>query len=602
MNVSEKFQDVYSYIISEESKFRTERVPLASNWRDWNMYEHIDRSFQLINSKFYKGIQDFTRYFHNIILPIAQVNYRTEGFDFKDVELFVDNPENYHKSFLAKKYHQWWAPVNKINTAIDESVESYFDYGLALLKNVNEARPEVVKLQQIAFCDQTSILNGPICLKHNYSIPELQEMIPKWDKNKVELAIMMARFVKQEEKSFDEDTNTPGKYVEIYELHGSFPESWLGPEKLGEEWEDTGKYTPQVHIITYYADGETNNKKGLTLFKGKEPKPVFKALERDPIYGRACGRGGIEELFHPQIWANWSMQQVKDILEAGAQMFWVTNDKKFGNQKLKDLKKGEVKYIEDGKDLVPKQMQASSKIPYDQFVNTLEQSARTIGSASDPQLGLNPVSGTPLGTTEIVTKEGQGVHEYRRGKIAEFWGEVYRDWIIPHFSKEITKGSKWLDSLSLQELQKIAENVAIKETNRRVVQMVIDGKFPTQEQIDTFKELAKQSFMEGGDKRFIEIIKGEFEDLEMDIQISVAGKQKNLFENVSKLNSIFRTVFTPAGIQALQANPVAQDLLNEILEKSGLSPIPFGASMPKQSQPMAMGTVPTMEAPLPITA
>src|SRR5574341_740777 len=30
----------------------------------------------------------------------------------------------------------------------------------------------------------------------------------------------------------------------------TFPESWLGKEKLGEDWEDTGKYSPQINIIT----------------------------------------------------------------------------------------------------------------------------------------------------------------------------------------------------------------------------------------------------------------------------------------------------------------------------------------------------------------
>lgn len=606
MSIAEQYQDVYSYIISEEENFRTERVPLASNWRDWNMYEHIDRSFQLKNSKFYKGAQDYTRYFHNIILPIAQVNYRTEGFDFKDVQLYVDNSENYHKSFMARKFHQWWAVENGINTAIDESVESYFDYGLTLLKNVNEARPEVIQLQQIAFCDQTNIMSGPICLKHNYSIPEMLEMKDKWIGAEVDKAVAMARFSKQEEKSFEELTNTPGKYVEVYELHGSFPESWLGVEKMGQEWKDEGKYISQVHIITYYVDSQTNRRKGITLFKGKELKPIFKALKRDEIYGRACGRGGIEELFHPQIWANWSMQQVKDILEASAQMFWVTNDKKFANQKISNMKKGEVKYLEDGKDLVTKQMQASSKIPYDQFTNLLEQNARTIGSATDPQLGLNPVSGTPLGTTEIVTAQGQGVHEYRRGKIADFWAEVYRDWVLPNLSKEITKGAKWLDSISLAELQDIAEKVAVKETNKRVVQMVIDGKFPTQDQIDAFKELAKQSFIEDGDKRFFEIVKDEFKNLAMDMEIDIVGKQKNLFENVSKLNSVFRSVFTPAGIQVLQSSPAAQELLNQILEKSGLSPVTFSAmqakQMPTQRPAIMSGAMSPQMPELPITA
>lgn len=586
--VAEKYQAVYDYILQEEVNYRTERVPLASNWRDWNMYEHIDRSYQLKNSRFYKGVQDYSRPFHNIILPIANVNYRSEGFDVKDTEIYVDNAENYHKSFVARKFHGWWAKENQIDTAIDETVESYFDYGLALVKNVNEARPEVVPLQQIAFCDQTDIMSGPICLKHYYSIDQLQQMAGKWDKAMIHKAILLSRTSREVDQAQDDKTKTPGKYLEVYELHGMFPESWLGEEKLGEDWVDEGKYSPQIHIVTYHTSPTDSTQKGITLFKGEEPKPVFKALVRDPIFGRACGRGGIEELFHPQIWANWSMIQIKEILEQIANIFWVSNDRKLANQKLANMKKGQVNFLDDNKDLVAKQVSASSKIPFDQFLNVLEQNARTIGSASDPQLGLNPVSGTPLGTTEIVTSQGVGVHDYRKGKIADFWAEIYRDWVLPHLSAEINKGSKWLDELSLQELQDVAEKVATKEANRRIVRMVLAGRIPTQDEADMFRMMVKESFMKGGEKRFIEILKNEFSDLALDVKISVAGKQEALFENVAKLNSVFRAVFNPAGIQVLQSNPQAGELLNQILEKSGLSPINFAAGLqaPKNMAPM----------------
>lgn len=599
----EKYPEIYDYILQEEKNYRIERVPLASNWRDWNMYEHIDRSFQLKNSKFYKGSQDFSRMFHNIILPIANVGYRTEGFDVKDVSIYVDNADEYHKSLLARKYHKWWAKENHIDTAIDESVVSYWDYGLTLVKNVNEARPEVIQLQQIAFCDQTDILSGPICLKHYYSVDQLVDMKGKWDGTKIDQTLMFARTTRGVPQSNSDTVKTPGKYVEVYELHGTFPESWLGEDKLGEDWVDTGKYVPQLHIVSYYTSPIDGIKKGITLFKGKEPKPVFKALARDPIHGRACGRGGIEELFHPQIWANWSMKQVTDILEAIATIFWASNDPKLKNQKLKDLKKGQVLFLDDGKDLVAKQINSSSKIPFDQFLNLIEQNARTIGSASDPQLGLNPVSGTPLGTTEIVTKQGEGPHAYHQGRLAEFWAEIYRDWGLPHFAEELNKGSKWLDELSLDELQTVADNVATCEANDRYKAMVLDGKIPPPGAIDTMKQVFKEAFMKAGNKRFLEVIKDDFKDLPMDVEIDVAGKQEALFDNVAKMNSLWRAVFTPVGLQTLKTEPAASELLNQILEKSGFSPIDFnkvGASYgntgspPMQSMPSPVSMNPQM--------
>lgn len=604
--VAEKQPGIYEYILQEEQNFRTERVPLASNWRDWNMFEHIDRSFTLKNSRFYKGPQDYKRPFNNIILPIANVNYRTEGFDLKDVQLYVDNAENYHKSFFARKMNTWWAKENKIDEAIDETVESYFDYGLALLRNVNEARPVVIQLQQIAFCDQTDIMSGPICLKHHYSISELKDMAGKWDSRAIDETILLAKFSKNQDKTADEETKTPGKYIEVYDLEGMAPESWLGPEKMGQDWEDTGKYTYARFMVTFNVspqDGVT--KIGKILFKGKA-KPSYKALKRDPIFGRACGRGGIEELFHPQIWTNYSELQIQQMLEAASKVVYLTTDKKLKSQKLDNMKNGQFLELEDGKQVSRLENQPFNKNAFDNFVNKWEQVARTIGSASDPQLGLNPTSGTPLGTTEIVTAQGVGIHQYRQGKIAEFWAEIYRDWVLPYFKTEISKGNRWLDDLTLDELQDIAEKVSTKKTNERIKKLILDGKVVAPQEMEVIREVMKQEFMNGGSKRFLQILKGEFDDLPMDVEISIANKQKNLFEMVGKLNNVFRTLFTPGAIQAIQQNKGLAQLLNDILETSGLSPVNFGsvtAQQTQQPQQMQPGAVPSPVQPetLPVT-
>ena len=605
--VVEKIPNVYDYIVAEENAWRTARVPLSDNWRDFNMHDHIDRSFTLKNSRFYQGTQDYRRPFNNIILPIANVNYRTEGFDVKDVQIYVDNAENYHKSFFARKFHNWWAKDNDIDTAIDESVESYFDYGLALLKNVNSARPEVVPLQQIAFCDQTDIMAGPICIKHHYSTSELLDMKGKWKSAEIDKTILMARFAKPTVEG--DTTKTPGKYVEVYELHGMFPESWLGVEKYGDEWEDTGKYSPQIHIVTYYVNENEQNKNGICLFKGKEPKPIFKALVRDPIFGRACGRGGIEELFHPQIWTNYSELQISQIMEAVAKVILKTNKKKItALNNFSNMKHGQIVDLDGDGTLEQLVLQPYNKAAFDNLINKWEQVARTIGSASDPALGLNPVSGTPLGTTEIVTQQGIGIHEYRQGKIATFWAEVYRDWVLPHLSKEINKGSKWLDELTLAELQDVAEKTMMTKVHGKggiLRTAILSGEIITEEEKVMIEQTVREQEMKKGTKQFIDILKDEFATLPMDVEISIKGKQKNLAEVTSKLNSVFRTLLTPGVIQQVQQSEGLSDLLNQIFESVGFSPVNFGTITGQQMQPMQGAVASPMQPQmqqLPVTA
>ena len=116
------------------------------------------------------------------------------------------------------------------------------------MKNVNEAKPEVVQLQQIAFCDQTDVMSGPLCLRHNFTIEELLDMEGKWDSKAIKKTILMAKTIKDVDQADGDSTETPGRYMDIYELHGMFPESWLGEEINGVYFVDNGQYSPQIHI------------------------------------------------------------------------------------------------------------------------------------------------------------------------------------------------------------------------------------------------------------------------------------------------------------------------------------------------------------------
>lgn len=580
-SVQEKYPEVCDYILNEETNYRTQTIPLGTNW-NWNMYRHIDRSFLLKNSQFTEGSNEFNsslRPNKNIILPIANVNYRTEGFDVKDINIYVNDKDNFHLSLLARKFHSKWAKKYSIDTAIDESVVSYFDYGLVLVKNVNEQRPEIVDLQQLAFCDQTDIMSGPICLKHEFPIDQLMDMKGKWDSDQIDKAILKSQFSRVD--SDGKTTKTPSKYVEVYELHGVFPNTWLSEDEYDEE--DEGKYSRQIHIVSYYI-GEDNEKKGISLFSAKEPKPIFKAFKRDSIFGRACGRGGIEELFHPQIWTNFSEINLYEMLKATSKVILQTEDAEIAkNNRIGNIKQGQILKHKQNQPLSQVVIQPINKPAFDNFVNAWEQNARTIGSASDPQLGLNPTSGTPLGTTEIVTNQGEGIHQYRQGQIATFWGEIYRDWVMDYLRKEIEKGDEWIDELTLEELQEVAEVVSTTTTNDKIKNLIISGKMPTQQEMDLFKEVVKQEFMKGGKKRFMQIMKDEFAELPLEADFSIAGKQKNMAEVVSKLNAIFRGIFANPAILQMKG---MSDLFNQILENSGFSPIDFSSltKAPEQQQ------------------
>jgi hypothetical protein len=580
--------DIYELVTTEKATYESGTgVPVAGAW-NWSMYNHINYSLLMKNGQFpLTQTKMGERPQKNIILPILNVAYRSEGFDVKDIEPYVNEEKNHYKSLLVRKFHPRWARKNDIDTFIDEVVESYVDYGGVLVKNVNAERPEVVQWQQIAFCDQTDILSGTIALKHQYTIDQLKDMEKQgWYKDKIDLAINAARAEKENDQAPGQVAKTPNKHIEVFEVHGTFPETWLEKEN-DQEYNDEldgDKYSPQIHIITYIKGTNDDTNTGICLYKGKEPKPIFKFLSRDKIFNRALGRGGVEELFEPQIWTNNTIIHMQELLEHASKIIYQTADQTFGTRNnTTSVKMGAVWIHDDGKPATQVKNQPFNFNLFDRATAEWEQHARTTGSASDPSLGLNPVSGTPLGTTQIVTAQGIGIHEYRRGKIATFIAEIYRDWVLDYLVSELNKGDKWLDSLTPDEMVWVADRVVENDIAKRLAPAILAKEVVDQQQVDDLRAMLKDSFMKSGNKKFLEVVKNDLKSLPIDVEINIANKQKDLGRMADKLSNVFRVIFAnPQGFVSTMQIPGAAKAFSEMMEASGLSSFDY-SQMPAQS-------------------
>lgn len=589
-------QNVFDFITSEESAFQTLPITVSEGY-EWNFYEHINLSSLYKASKYSRGNSD-EKPFKNIMRPILNLQYRAEGFDVKDIVLFVNDRVNYWKSFLIKKFHEKWARENGVDTFIDDKVESYVDFGGALIKDVNDKKPEVVPLQRIAFCDQTDILSGPICEKHFYSPDQLKEMEGQgWgNKNKgatitIDELITLSKSYKTSDLT-KKQSKTPGKYIKAYELHGMFPDWWLDREE--SETKDN-EFTRQLHIVAFYQK-EGNQKQGVHLYKGKEKKLIYKFIARDKIYGRALGFGGAEELFEPQVWTNYSAIRIKEILDAASKVLYQTADKAFAQRnKIKNLDNQEILTYEEGKPLSQINTTPVNIRLFENSIIEWEDNARKIGAANESIMGESPTAGTPFKLQELITAESHSLHEYRKGKLATFLEEIYRDWIIPHISKEINQGQEFLANLDLDEMQGIADAIVINEANKLIKEKILNGESVEKEEIETYKQKVRDSFMKGGNKKFIQILKDELKDAPLDVSINIVGKQKNLSAMTDKLVNVFRQMLSTYNAQtgtfAIFDDPRMAKIFNEIIEYSGLSPIDF-YQRPKAIQQLAPQLMP----------
>lgn len=567
--------NIYEYVVSERTAYETRGVSIVDGW-EWHMPNHIKLTTLYKNSQFQEGTFG-DKPFKNIIRPILNVAYRSEGFDVKDIEPFVNDSQDYYKSFLIRKFHGKWARKNDLDTAIDESVETYIDYGGVLVKRIKGTRPEIISWQSIAFCDQTDILSGTIAIRHAYSIDQLKDMENQgWYSNIINQAIAVSRTEKVNPQAYNGEKNkTPDKHIEVFEVHGTFPQTWLS--KDGEEYSrynenlDRDKYSKQLHIITYITD-DKGVKNGVCLFKGPEKESIFKFVARDKVFGRALGFGGVEELFEAQLWTNFNMIHMTNMLKQASKIIYQTADTGYTTRNnTKNAENGEIFVHEEGHPATLLNNSAINYPVFDKAVAEWEDHARTTGSANDAQLGVNPSSGTPFALQNLVTKTGQGLHKYRQGKLATFWAEIYRDWILQDLVDEMNKGDEWVDELSLEEMQSLSETVMHNVFNDYMKKKILSGEPVTKEQLQPLQDEFKKQFAKSN-KKFLSIVKSEFKEIPIEVEVNIAGKQKDLEGATQKLTEVFKTII--ANPQILQLPSVAK-IFNKILESAGLDQIDF---------------------------
>lgn len=591
--------DIFSFIKSREAEYETEQVRVGENWY-WNMKDHVQMIFHLKHGVFYTGENNWMRAFKQVMLPLLRLSYWTEDIEVKDITFFIEGKDDRALSFLVKKYHdEVYVREHDLDTMIDEVTESDIDYGGALLQNSAKERPEVLPFQTVAFADQTDLLGGPIAFKHHFSPDKLRQMGKLgWGDEKngatisIEDLVTLATFERDPLSEPDgKENRTPGKTIEVYIVRGNLPEAYLKDNDNMELWYN------QVQIVAFYTD-KNKKKQGVVLYRKKEVEGNLKLCTTEKIPGRGLGYSDGEAFIHPQIWTNFLTIHKMSLLEAASKVPLFTDDPAYQNRnKIQDMENLEITTIDPaskfGIQQVPTAAPGNIQL-YQNSINEWFEHSQLLGAAFDPILGKEPNSGTTFRGQERTVAQGRGWHDRRRGQRAKFLESVYRDWIIPQIKKEILGGKKFLASLTVEELSWIADQLATNYANQKLKEKMLKGELPTNEERDELVRFFKESFTKSGNKKMLEILKGEFDDVEIRMGINIAGKQKDLVMLSDKLLSIFQFIFAnPAGFQQAMQIPALSKSFYDILEFSGMSQVDFMTLLtpppPEMQQPQMQG-------------
>jgi len=406
--------------------------------------------------------------------------------------------------------------------------------------------------------------------------------------------IILATDVKDSGTMNTNANEVTGKVIEVYIVRGDLPEHYL------EDNDEINKYVSQIQIIGFYTNKD-NKKEGVTLYR-KEAEEDLKFFTSKEVYNRALGRGVGETLVQPQIWTNFLTIHKTNMLEAGSKVPLYTDDPNYSQKnKIQDMENLEITTIEDGKVIrqVPTASSANIQL-YEKSINEWFEQAQFSGSAFDPILGKEAASGTTFRGQERTVAQGRGIHDRRRGQRAKFIEEIYRWDIIPRMVKEIKKGKDFLSTLSNEELTWISEQMATNAVNKRIKEIMLEGRIVTKEQQDFLTQTFMETFNKKGNRRLLKIIGDEFKDIENRVGMNIASKQKNLANLSDKILSIFQFVFAnPQGFQQAMQIPALSKAFDDILEFSGLSPADFASLTKAQTmsleQPQAQQSQATPE-------
>lgn len=591
--------NIYQFVRDQRDNYKQRDITIVSGL-DYNQYKILTRAELYYNSQFESGPKDSLgrdKPFYNIVKSRVNLATRATDIDVKDIQVESTVSDDYARSFVFRKKIAQWMKDNGFARLLNDMGKTRNKYGGVLVKKIEQRGKleiHVVPWKDVV-TDQTDIMKGVIIERHFYTPSELKAMDGIWDN--VDAALRTAEDDKDDEDEHKEK-ETPGNYIEVYEIHGDLPVAYLkianGKEPKEDDW---FIFQKQVHIIAGvdnigHDQEQKIIEKGITLFYGKEKKSPYKYLAWDEIPGRALGVGVIEDSFEAQVWTNDAKLKERDLMELASKLLFYTDDAKFAKNITTDVETGEVLKLSQGRQIGTLNTISGTLPQFQNLIESWKAQADRNTSTFEANTGENLPSGTPYRLAAIQNQEANSHFVYRLEEMGTFIEELFNDWIVPHFEKKFKDPHIVAAEFSQDEMDKIDETYIESALQEEILKQRQKGILILD--VEQERQRLKQKMMQTKQHRYLDVPKDYYKNLRAKIRVIITNEQRNKAVYLESLSNILQTV---AKIPDVLTNPMLKKLFEKIMEISGISPIEISSSQASQpqQQPAPQPTAPTAD-------
>lgn len=523
----------------------------------FSQYETLKTIEYYSNSRYLDGQRDHLgreKPFYNISKFRVNVAVRATDLDIKDFQLDSDQNNDQVITMLAQKELYLWMKEANFGKVLNDFGVTRAKYGGVVIKK-EESRSEL-KLHVVDWnklvTDQIDISSGAIAELHYLSPSELNRKRGVWEN--IDEAIAQAGRERRAGKSIRSQASSDR--VEVWELHGEFPISYL-KEARGEEIteEDHFNYSEQVYFFA-----------GEVLLYADEAENPYKYLAWESVPGRALGWGIVEDGLEAQVWTNDAIISQKNALDIAGKVIAKTNAMSLADNLFTDVDNGQIIELGAGEDINLLNLTPSSLPMFERVISQWDRQYERVSSTYDATTGATMPSNTPFRSVALQNQEGTSYFLYRMEEASIFWQEVFNDWVLPWLFKKINREHILASNFTPEELAKIDQQFSTYSANQKALELIMQGKMVTAEEYQEYVENYGFLLAETGEKRFIEVPKNYFKDFQAKMSLIITGENKNKAVLLESLSNILQTVGQAPHILE---DPTLAKIFARIVELSG---------------------------------